>query len=191
MRIEEIDVGRLNEAAYNPRVKLFPGDPQYEALKKSLTEVGVAEPIVWNERTGNVVGGHLRLRIMKANGAETAPVSVVNLSERDEKALNLALNKITGAWDTDKLRGLLDSLDEDLLATTGYTEREKDIICGRALPPTEPGEEAPVYIVDEFSLVLKFKNRDTAVEWMAEKNIPGQPRASSTFAMVFMGEGDE
>lgn len=65
MRIEKIDILKLNPAKYNPRKDLKPGDPEYEKLKQSIKKFGVVEPIVWNKRSGNIVGGHQRYKILK------------------------------------------------------------------------------------------------------------------------------
>jgi len=65
INIQVIDIDKLNPAKYNPRVDLKPGDPEYEKLKRSIKEFGYVEPIVWNKRTGNVVGGHQRLKILE------------------------------------------------------------------------------------------------------------------------------
>lgn len=64
MDIRKVPVGQLNPAPYNPRRDLQPGDPAYEKLSRSINEFGCVEPIVWNERTGNVVGGHQRLKVL-------------------------------------------------------------------------------------------------------------------------------
>ncbi|HEM1671279.1 TPA: ParB N-terminal domain-containing protein, partial [Listeria monocytogenes] len=60
MNIQEIEVSKINPAAYNPRIDLMPGDLEYEKLKKSIEEFGYIDPLIWNERTGNLVGGHQR-----------------------------------------------------------------------------------------------------------------------------------
>lgn len=112
MKIKRVPITRLNPAAYNPRKDLRPGDPEYQKLARSMTKFGCVEPIIWNERTGNVVGGHQRLKVLIAAGETELDVSVVNLSEEDEKALNLALNKIAGVWDDEALSQLLQELAE-------------------------------------------------------------------------------
>ena len=112
MKIKRVPITRLNPAAYNPRKDLQPGDPEYQKLARSMTKFGCVEPIIWNERTGNVVGGHQRLKVLIAAGETEMDVSVVNLPEEDEKALNLALNKIAGVWDDEALSQLLQELAE-------------------------------------------------------------------------------
>ena len=92
----------LIPATYNPRKDLKPGDPEYEKLKRSLDEFGYVEPIIWNKRTGNVVGGHQRLKVLKADGIKEVDCVVIDFDEEKEKALNVALNKISGDWDNKK-----------------------------------------------------------------------------------------
>jgi len=66
-----VNAVRLNPAAYNPRRDLKPGDKDYEKLKRSIEEFGFVEPVVWNRRTGFVVGGHQRLKVLLDMGGET------------------------------------------------------------------------------------------------------------------------
>jgi DNA modification methylase len=110
MNIQKVDINKINPAAYNPRLDLGPGDKDYEKLKRSMDTFGYVEPLVWNSRTGNLVGGHQRFKILKEQGRKEVDVSVVDLDANKEKALNLALNKIRGDWDDDKLAQLLQEL---------------------------------------------------------------------------------
>ena len=122
MEIKIVDISELNPAAYNPRKDLQPGDDEYEKLSKSIETFGCVEPVVWNRRTGNVVGGHQRLKILAANGTQKIECSVVDLPIEQEKALNIALNKISGAWDEEKLSQVfeeLQNIDFDL-SLTGF-----------------------------------------------------------------------
>jgi len=118
-----LPIATLIPAPYNPRKEVKASDPAYRKLKKSLTEFGFVEPLVWNETTGRVVGGHLRLRIAKDLGLAEVPVSVVRLTEDREKALNIVLNnqEAQGRYDPTKLADLLVEL-EDLpeLELTGF-----------------------------------------------------------------------
>jgi len=126
MEIVKMKLSELNPAEYNPRKALTPGDPAYEKLKASILSFGNVEPIVWNRSTGNVVGGHQRLRVLLDLGVTESEVSVVKLSEVDEKRLNIALNKITGEWDDEKLISLLADLTANGadVYPTGFDEQE-------------------------------------------------------------------
>lgn len=126
MKVEKVKIEKLNPAKYNPRKDLQPGDPEYEKLKRSIEEFGYVEPIIWNEKTGNIIGGHQRYKMLVASGITEIDCVVLNLDETKEKALNIALNKISGDWDKDKLEFLLTDLqasdfDVDL---TGFDSAE-------------------------------------------------------------------
>lgn len=126
MKIKDVSVTKLNPAAYNPRKELEEGDPQFEALKENLLKYGFVQPIVVNIRTGNMVGGHQRLRVAKALNMKKVPVTEVDLSLEEEKKLNLSLNKVSGEWHEEKLGQLLAELKttgEDL-TLTGFDELE-------------------------------------------------------------------
>lgn len=126
MRIEEIEIEKLVPAKYNPRKDLKPGDPAYENLKKSILEFDYVDPIIWNEQTGHIIGGHQRFKILKDLGNKKLFVSVVNLSLEKEKALNVGLNKINGEWDEKALEELLREIttfDIDM-ALTGFSDDE-------------------------------------------------------------------
>lgn len=134
MKIRTIAVARINPAPYNPRIDLKPGDPEYEKLRRSIEEFGYVEPLVWNARTGHLVGGHQRFKVLRAQGKQSVDVSVVDLAPDKEKALNLALNRISGDWDPKKLAELLDELSNIEgfdLALTGFDAPEVDeIVAG-------------------------------------------------------------
>ena len=83
MEIRKVKVSDLRPAEYNPRQDLKPGDREYEKIARSIDEFGYVEPIVWNETTGNIVGGHQRLKILIERGETEVEVSVVRLNEHD------------------------------------------------------------------------------------------------------------
>ncbi|WP_431818791.1 site-specific DNA-methyltransferase [Bacillus pumilus] len=126
MNIKTIPVHKINPSPYNPRIDLQPGDPEYDSLKNSIKKFGYIDPLVWNERTGHLVGGHQRFKVLMEDNPSEILVSVVSLNDQDEKALNVALNKISGHWDENKLEKLLTELkDNNLdLETVGFTEEE-------------------------------------------------------------------
>jgi len=128
MDIRKIPAANLNPAAYNPRKDLQPGDAEYEKLLRSVEEFGYVEPIIWNERTGNIVGGHQRFKILAQLGYSEIECVVVNLDEQREKALNVALNKIGGEFDAPKLAELLQDLEQSGFAVdiTGFEQPEID-----------------------------------------------------------------
>ena len=96
MIIQKIPINKINPAPYNPRLDLQPEDPEYQKLKKSIEEFDMVTPLIWNKQTGNLVGGHQRLKILIGQEIKEIEVSVVDLPEAKEKALNIALNKISG-----------------------------------------------------------------------------------------------
>lgn len=123
MEIKKIPISQINPAKYNPRMDLQPGDAEYEKIKRSIDEFDLVEPLVWNKQTGNLVAGHQRLKILKDHGITEIEVSIVDLSEPREKALNIALNKVEGAWDYPKLTELLQGLDMEKIFT-GFDDAE-------------------------------------------------------------------
>lgn len=113
MNIRKFKLSELNPAKYNPRRSLKPGDPEFEKLKRSITEFGYVELIVINVANNNtVISGHQRLAVLKDIGETEVECVVVELNDADEKALNVAMNKVSGDWDTQKLADLMDSLKE-------------------------------------------------------------------------------
>jgi len=133
MKIEKIKVGLLKPARYNPRKDLKPGDKEYQKLRRSIEEFGYVEPVIFNRRTGNVVGGHQRLKVLLDLGHTEIDCVVVELDPEREKALNLALNKIQGEWDETKLAELMAELDAGAfdVSLTGFDAAEVDELLNR------------------------------------------------------------
>ena len=130
MLIEKKNTADLLPADYNPRKDLKPGDAEYEKLKRSIEQFGYVEPVIWNQTTGRVVGGHQRLKVLMNMGMTEVDCVVVAMDEEKEKALNIALNKISGDWDKDKLALLIADLqgaDFDV-SLTGFEPAEIDAL---------------------------------------------------------------
>ena len=143
LEVRRLPIESIQPAPYNPRHVLSPDEPAYHKLQASLREFGLVEPLIWNELTGHVVGGHARLRILKEMGAVEVPVSVVRLSIEREKALNVVLNnrEAQGRFDAGKLGPLLEELQNlPELQLTGF-DRD-DLAAFRLAPAPElPAEE--------------------------------------------------
>lgn len=138
--LRTLPIAQVQPAAYNPRKILAPKSPAYRKLRASLEQFGLVEPLVWNETTGRVVGGHARLRILKSLGVKEVPVSVVRLDEAREKALNIVLNnqEAQGRYDPARLADLLDELkDLPELDLTGFDDSHL------AALRFEPADEEP------------------------------------------------
>ena len=129
MKIEKVNIEELKEAEYNPRKNLTPDDEEYKKIKKSIIEFGYVAPLIVNKDM-TVIGGHQRLKVLKELGYTEIECNMVDLDKNKEKALNIALNKITGEWDDDKLEELLSELkDTDIdLDITGFSFDEVDNI---------------------------------------------------------------
>ena len=143
----------LTAAPYNPRTI---SDTALAGLKASIDKFGLVAPVVWNKRTGHVVGGHQRIRALEMSGATEAPVVVVDLPESEEKALNVTLNNpgIQGEFTPDVLP-MLDELEE--LDPIGFGELQLGPLretgtANNNEPPivkSESGWEVCVQCIDE------------------------------------------
>jgi ParB/RepB/Spo0J family partition protein len=107
MRIQQVKIIELRPAEYNPRAM---SEAEMAKLMKSIMQFGFVDPAIVNQYPGRenvIVGGHQRVEAAKKLGYEEVPVVYVNLDLNKEKLLNLALNRIQGSWDEEKLRTLL------------------------------------------------------------------------------------
>ena len=128
MEWRTIPIGDLRPATYNPRKKLKAGDKEYEKIKNSIQEFGYVEPIIVNYDM-TVIGGHQRLTVLKDLGYTEVECVVLNIEDEHKvKALNIVLNKITGAWNEQLLADLLVDLQSADFNTdlTGFEPAEID-----------------------------------------------------------------
>ncbi|EME3512000.1 site-specific DNA-methyltransferase [Enterococcus faecium] len=159
MEIQIMKLSDLKPADYNPRIDLESGMEEYEKLKQSILEFGFVDPPIFNKRTGNLVGGHQRVAVAKDLGlCEEIEVSVVDLPLDKEKALNVALNKISGRWDNDKLALLLKELDADILDLSGF------------------GEDEIQDVIEQYDMRLDMENE--AIDDEFEIELPDKPKAT-------------
>ncbi len=134
MVIKKYKLEDLNPAKYNPRKKLKPGDKEFQKLENSINSFGYVEPIVVNAANNNtVISGHQRLSVLQHLGETEAECVVVELGENDEKALNIAMNKVSGEWDEQMLTDLLADLqDADFdLGKTGFDPPEIETLFNK------------------------------------------------------------
>lgn len=134
MEIQKIDINKLIPATYNPRKDLKPNDEEYIKIKNSIINFGYVEPIIIN-KDFTVIGGHQRLKVLKELNYEKIECIVVDLDKTQEKALNIALNKISGEWNTEKLENLLQELLQENFDVnlTGFDSEEIDNILNEYL----------------------------------------------------------
>lgn len=140
MKIDRLPIDKLRAADYNPRKDLTPDDAEYQKLKRSIEHFGYVEPVIVNDRTGLVVGGHQRLKVLKDLGYTDIEVVHVDLDTNDEKALNIALNKISGQWDADKLEDILRELnlaDDFDVELSGFDLGELDTLFNGSVDETK------------------------------------------------------
>lgn len=125
LKVARIALDKINPAPYNPRIELTPDDPDYKKIQESINGFGYADPMILNEHNNVLISGHQRLNILKAMGYTEADVSIVNIADaQKEKAMNIAMNKITGRWDEGKVREILLDFTEDLASLAGYEKEE-------------------------------------------------------------------
>lgn len=123
--VKKININDISLAKYNPRQI---SKEEYDNLCKSIDEFGLVDPIIINLKNNKIIGGHQRYKVLLGNynfhGENEELILLkrgdigwvftdedLNIkSEEHEKALNIALNKISGDWDYDKLNTLIDEL---------------------------------------------------------------------------------
>jgi hypothetical protein len=140
-------------------------DESLSGLKKSIARFGLVEPIVWNKRTGHVVGGHQRLKILRENGDTETDVVVVNLDPKDEIKLNLALNNpnIAGEFS--------DDLDKILAEVKKYSSDDYTELLLNKLEPHWKGAKnssEPQLTDLKYQIIVECKSEDDQVEKIQE-----------------------
>lgn len=125
MEFQRIKIKDLVPASYNPRKQLKPGDKDYEKIKRSIQEFGYVEPVIVNSDM-TIIGGHQRVTVLSDLEYEEIDCIVVDIDKTKEKALNIALNKITGEWNKELLADLIQDLqDSDFdVGFTGFEPPE-------------------------------------------------------------------
>ena len=156
MKIEKKKLTELKPAPYNPRQST---EKQEKHLKESLEKFGVVEPIIFNQRTGYIVGGHFRVRELKKLGYKEVECVIVDLSEEDEKELNIRLNANTGEWDWEQLANEWDSekLEDWGLDLPGFDIEADNLGDEFSLPDGDkaPFQQMTFTLADEQAEIIK------------------------------------
>lgn len=171
MKLEKVKITDLVYAEYNPRKALKKGDSEYEKIKKSIQEFGYVDPIIIN-KDNTIIGGHQRTTVLFDLGYKEVDVIRLDLDKTKEKALNIALNKISGEWDYDALERLLDELkDEDFdLGITGF---DLDDVKVEPLPlelDEDEYEERDYQVKIKFLSVRDFKKVEEDLRLFLKEN---------------------
>ena len=163
----KIKITELKPAEYNPRKDLKPEDIEYQKIKRSITEFGYVAPIIINNDM-TVISGHQRLKVLEELGYNEVECVIVELNKNKEKALNIALNKISGDWDNAKLEELLAELKEtDIdMDITGFSFDEVDNILKDVVGSKE----------DEFDLEEELKEIEQPISKLGDIWILGKHR---------------
>lgn len=122
LQVQQVKINELKPSEYNPRKW---SDDQLQKLRESLEKFGVVDPLIVNShpsRTNIVIGGNMRLKVLKDMKYTEVPVVYLNLDEAKERDLNVRLNKTGGEFDLD----LLKDFDESLLEDIGFSSEELD-----------------------------------------------------------------
>jgi ParB-like chromosome segregation protein Spo0J len=141
VEIEKIELSKIKPAKYNPRKDLKKGDAEYERIKKSIIEFGLVDPLIVNTDF-TLIAGHQRLKILRELHFSEVDCVVLRLTKKKEKALNLALNKITGKWDNALLKDLLQDLDTGSfdMELTGFSTIELENLL-TVIPDIEENDD--------------------------------------------------
>jgi hypothetical protein len=180
--IVRVPIDELKESDWNPNEE----DRQtLDALKASIRQNGLVVPLVVREADNSIIGGHHRLYAIRELMGEgwklhgnTVPVIHVDATEEQAKRLNLALNKITGQPNLDRLGALLKELHDisgpEELAATGYSPHEIDDLLElletdretlyQSIPDHQAGEEG-----DEGWVDLSFRLPGSAAELVRDE----------------------
>lgn len=175
MEIVKMALDDIIPAEYNPRKTLTAEDEQYNALVNSVSRFGLVEPLIVNGRNNVLVGGHQRLNVLKSLGETEAEVVLVDLDDEQEKTLNVALNKIEGDWDYQRLEKMIKDMAPEDVPYTGFSAEEIESIIGVG-DYTEIEEPVKEHLEDDtpepergFEIYISFRTKEEADEWLHQK----------------------
>lgn len=180
----EINRSQIEPAKYNPR-KI--SEEAKKKLKANIKRMGVMGGIVWNKRSGRLVGGHQKLMILdelQKYDRETKEndyiirVEAVDLSDQEEIEQNIFLNNknAQGEFDNDILSTLLNDIE---VKNTGLDDFDLNLL-GFELPSFEIDEVEPEPLEE-----IKPKSKEEKKE-----DIKAKKEASTEKAVNTVREGN-
>lgn len=190
VEVVQMDLSKLNFAPYNPRIMT---DDQMESLKTSIKKNGVVSPIVWNKKTGYIVGGNQRLAALIDMGIKKTWVVVIDVSPEREKALNVALNKISGDWDYSKLKTVFKDIDMADWDMTGFQAAEITVLNSDEMDfdladfrEEAKAIEAKAEDARNYVIYLTFNDKHEADRWLEENGFEERFKPSSKTVVIEM-----
>lgn len=154
LEINEVAVDGLKIDENNPREM---SKHDFDSLKRAIQELGFVQPLVVRKKNNKIISGHQRLKALQEMGRKTVPVIFVDLNENKARLLGLALNRISGTWDEEKLAEIIHQLDQvktEDISLTGFKEGEiEDLLEG-----------LEVDLPESFDLVKEAKKAEVKIK---------------------------
>ena len=182
MITKTMKLSEINAAGYNPRKDLKKNDSAYKSLKRSMDEYGFIVPLIYNEQTKTLISGHQRLKVLKDEGKAEAEVVIVDMDETKEKALCVAMNKISGNWDYGALADIIEEFQAADFSTelAGFSEADiKELFEDETEPEDDSYEPEAVTIdretegvpvrIGEYDFEVSQKTYDDTIVDIREK----------------------
>lgn len=182
MKSKTYKISELNTAKYNPRKVMESKSKEYESLKKSLDKFGQVTPIIVNEKNNTVIGGHQRLNVLKELGYKEVETVVVDFDEKQEKQLNIALNKTEGRWDYQKLNELLETMTDKELEFLGFADEE----LGLEMP--DKVQPKTVEKAEMFDFYISSSSVESVNNWLEANGIEKRIKENETSIVIRMEE---
>ncbi|MCX5698980.1 MAG: DNA methyltransferase [Candidatus Omnitrophica bacterium] len=189
MRIEQILLDDYVDSPDNPRIMFKKGDPAFESLSQSIDEFDYLQPLIVNNRTGQIISGHLRKRVLKSKGIDKAEAVIVDFDTIKQRSAVIAFNKISGSWDFGKLASVLDELskipDFDV-NVTGFNTTEIGQIFDRYLEPKDADDYDFQSTLD--NIVEPVTQKGDLIQLGPHRILCGDSTDSNDFKILMNGE---
>ena len=194
-------VGTLNAAPYNPR-KISP--EMMHALKVGIRKHGFVQSMVVQKKGLVIIGGHQRLKALKEICVEDSvavpkvPCTVLDLTDREAKKLNVALNKVGGDFDARLLGELLVDINDDVAIhedeamEMGFDDEEVGKYLKLVEPPVlEPDDQESIPFARSVTLSIVFNDVPTrdAVQKLLEERSKVEKMTSGDIIFAALGGG--